>query len=89
MVILEAMASGLPVVVAGTGGAREDVVDGETGFVAPDLAAFESRLECLVADHALRNRMGEAARRHAAAHDWSTVWSAVLAALAEPTGEKA
>ncbi|HET6486777.1 MAG TPA: glycosyltransferase [Spirochaetia bacterium] len=82
MVILEAMASGLPVVVARTGGARDDVTDGENGFVAPDLPAFEAGLERLISDCALRSRMGEAARRHAEAHGWDTVWGAVLSALA-------
>lgn len=65
---LEAMAMGVPVVGTDAGGARECILDGHTGFLVPrrrpDLVA--DRLYTLLSDDALRQRMGEAGRRHAA-----------------------
>ncbi len=67
--VLEAMAAGLPVVAADTGGLPEMVVEGQTGFLVPprDVAAFAERLERLAADAELRARMGEAGRARAVA----------------------
>lgn len=65
--ILEAMATGLPVVVT-TVGANPDVVrDGEDGRIVPshDPTALADALEELVRDAALRARMGASARERA------------------------
>jgi glycosyltransferase involved in cell wall biosynthesis len=66
-VILEAMASGLPVVASGISGVPLAVVDGETGSLVPegDSAALGKALKRLGGDGALRRRMGEAGRRRA------------------------
>jgi glycosyltransferase involved in cell wall biosynthesis len=63
-VVLEAQASGLPVVVSSVGGPREAMIPGETGVVAPAVtgAAFADAIEGLVRDPARRNAMGRAAR---------------------------
>jgi sugar transferase (PEP-CTERM/EpsH1 system associated) len=65
--ILEAMASGLPVVANRVGGNPELVVDGITGLLcrpgAPDDMA--AALVRLVSDHTLREAMGERARARA------------------------
>lgn len=63
--VLEAMAAGLPVVATAVGGLPEMVVDGETGFLvaAGDADALRAALARLVADPALRRRMGAAGRR--------------------------
>lgn len=62
--ILEAMASGLPVVATRVGGADELVLDGETGLLvspaAPD--AMAATLRRLAADEGGRRSMGTAAR---------------------------
>ncbi len=63
-VILEAMASGLPVVSCDVGGITEAVLHGETGLIAApgDPADFAEKLDALVADAGLRVRMGECGR---------------------------
>lgn len=54
----------LPAVATGVGGVAEIVLDGETGFVVPseDHAAFAGALARLLADPALRGRLGQEAR---------------------------
>ncbi|MDX2286410.1 MAG: glycosyltransferase family 4 protein [Bacteroidia bacterium] len=68
--ILQAMALGLPVVAFDTDSIRELVRDGETGFVVPDgdLEAMARKVLALLADDALRARMGAAGRQQAEAH---------------------
>jgi glycosyltransferase involved in cell wall biosynthesis len=63
--IMEAQAAGLPCVVSAVGGNGEIVEDGRTGFLAPprDLSRFEERVLALLADPALRQRLGNEARR--------------------------
>ena len=62
---VEAMGVGLPAVVfADSGGLREHVRDGETGFVARDMAHFAAIVGRLARDGHLRRRVGESARIH-------------------------
>ena len=69
-VILEAMAARLPVVAYRVGGVPESVVDRETGFLVPtgDVGAAAEAVCGLMADSALRHRMGEAGRRRVLQH---------------------
>lgn len=86
---LEAMAHGRPVVATRVGGLLDLVLDGETGIVVPprDAAALRSALERLLADPALRHRLGAAGRDRARAHfSWEKVTDATLAAYAEAVG---
>jgi glycosyltransferase involved in cell wall biosynthesis len=64
MVLLEAAATGLPTIGSRIGGIPETVMDGETGFLVPerDAAALAARMSALLADPALRQRMGAAGR---------------------------
>lgn len=61
---LEAMATGLPVVVGGVGGIPELIEEGKTGFlVEPDNASqLERALEQLIGDRSRRLAVGRAAR---------------------------
>jgi len=63
-VVLEAMASGVPVVATDCGGVSEAVTDGVEGFVVPprDAEALAAALTRLWREPDLRRRMGEAAR---------------------------
>jgi sugar transferase (PEP-CTERM/EpsH1 system associated) len=67
--ILEAMASGLPVVATATGGNAELVRDGETGALVPpgDSRALANAIGAYAASPPLRRRHGEAARARAVA----------------------
>ncbi|HOD67196.1 MAG TPA: glycosyltransferase [candidate division Zixibacteria bacterium] len=64
--IIEYMAAGIPPVVSDVGGNRE-AVGGEHGLVFPpdDLDAFVACLDRLIADPALRTRLGRAAADYA------------------------
>ena len=61
--IMEAMRAGLPVVATNVSGVAEEIDDGETGFLAAhkDHAMVAEKLRLLIADPALRGRMGVAA----------------------------
>jgi glycosyltransferase involved in cell wall biosynthesis len=65
LVILEAMASGLPVVAPAYPGIADTVVDGETGMLlgAPTPEEVADRLVALARDEGLRLRLGSAGRR--------------------------
>ena len=78
VVILEAMASGLPVIVPATGGARDSVTEGSTGFVVEDEIQFESRLDELVGDGELRRKMGKEARITAETRSWESGFDRVM-----------
>lgn len=67
LTVIEAMASGLPVVASAVGGIAEQVVDGETGLLVPpdDVEALADALSRVLADGELRERMGSAGRARA------------------------
>jgi glycosyltransferase involved in cell wall biosynthesis len=66
-VVVEAAATGLPTVAFDVPGVREAVRDGETGYLVPyrDIDAMTERVDRLLQDSGLRDRMGRAARRMA------------------------
>lgn len=68
--VLEAMASGLPVIASRIAGSEELVVDGETGFLFPseNVDSLRAALRKLLTDAALRQKMGNASRHRVAAH---------------------
>ena len=61
---LEGMAAGVPPVTTCFGGAKELVIDGETGFVVNpyNVDTFADRLSQLLTDDALRQRLAESGR---------------------------
>jgi len=63
--LLEAMAMALPVVTTDVAGAKELVLDGETGFILPqrDVHGLARAIMALVGDHQLRRCMGQAGRK--------------------------
>jgi glycosyltransferase involved in cell wall biosynthesis len=74
--VLEAMASGLPVIATRIAGNEELVLDGETGvLVAPeDVNALRDGLRRLLTDAQMRERMGRASRlRVEREYSWESV----------------
>lgn len=69
MSVIEAMLTGLPVVATDIRGPREQVAEGETGFLVPPraVAPLAAALGRLADDPALRARLGEAGRARALA----------------------
>lgn len=65
VVLLEAMASGLPVVATGVGGIPEAVVNGKTGFIVEpgNVEELAENIVCLLKDGQKRNQFGEAGFR--------------------------
>jgi glycosyltransferase involved in cell wall biosynthesis len=67
MVLLEAAATGLPIVATDVGGNREVVLDGNTGFLVPPKdpeALAETMLHVMALSRDERGRLGEAGRTH-------------------------
>ena len=64
MVVIEAMASGIPVVATKCGGPDGIITDGHDGFLVPvgDVTALADRLAVLARDAELRREMGRRAR---------------------------
>jgi glycosyltransferase involved in cell wall biosynthesis len=64
MVIIEAMACGIPVVATRCGGPDDIIVDGETGFLVPvgDANLFADKMSLVCGDTILNMRLGNMAR---------------------------
>jgi glycosyltransferase involved in cell wall biosynthesis len=75
-VIIEAQASGMPVVVSDSGGPKELVEDQGNGLVTKshDVEDFARAIRTLVADPALRQRMGERARESVVNRTWPSAF---------------
>jgi L-malate glycosyltransferase len=73
--MLEALASGLPILATDTGGTRELVQDGENGFIIKmrDSKDIADKIEILIKDENLCRRMGENSRRKAESMSWEKV----------------
>lgn len=78
-VVLEAMASGLPVVSADVASGRGLLTEGVTGLLCPplDVGAYADAIERLARDPASRSAMGDAGRRESAAYTWTAASKAV------------
>ncbi|WP_432054379.1 glycosyltransferase family 4 protein [Streptomyces sp. bgisy022] len=70
LVVTEAAARGTPAVAFDVPGLRDSVVDGETGVLASGESSFAAAWCTLALSGARRERMGEAARDHAARFRW-------------------
>lgn len=61
--ILQYMAAGLPVVASPAGVNKDVVLDGETGYLAETETQWTNRLQTLIANPALRERLGRQGRQ--------------------------
>ncbi len=84
-VVLEALASGLPAVVAARGGPKDLIRDGETGFICAvdDGAAFAERVAWLAVNPERRAAMGRSARESALMRTWPRVMAQLEGYYAE------
>jgi UDP-glucose:(heptosyl)LPS alpha-1,3-glucosyltransferase len=85
MVVLEAMAAGLPVIVCAEVGARDLVEDGVNGFVVQELRDTGATARALIhlCEDARRAEMAKEAVATAAENDWDAVAEKVLAVYEE------
>lgn len=74
-VILEAYASGLPVISVNKGGVVDLIKDGQTGFISPpkDAADMALKLEILLLNPALRKRYADNALQFARQFSWDEI----------------
>jgi len=94
LAVLEAAANGTPTVAfRAAGGLCESVLHGTTGLLADDLDEFTRHLVWVLLNRHLRQRLGEAARAHAARFTWpqtvaafAGMLEASLAAAGRPAG---
>ena len=90
MVVLEAMAAGLPVFTSDRAGAAELITNAEDGFVF-SLEEWTERTARALGSREILSRVGMAARKTARRHDWTSVVAKVervyleLAAATEPS----
>ncbi|MBI3881235.1 MAG: glycosyltransferase family 4 protein [Verrucomicrobia bacterium] len=83
LVILEAMAQGVPVITTSHTAGPEVITEGEDGFLVPirDAQAIAEKLELLAADRRRLWDMAEAARRKAAKLGWEHYRRGLVAAV--------
>ncbi len=90
IVLLEAMAAGLPVVASRVGGIVEVVSDGKTGLLVPpgDPRSLANALGNLISDSNLRRRLGSAGRTKAAGYSWEGILPQILEVYREAMAER-
>jgi glycosyltransferase involved in cell wall biosynthesis len=92
VVCAEAMAHGKPVVAAAVGGLKELVSHGRTGLLVEpgNPQALRAAIDLLLADEALRRRLGRAARAEVAERfAWENVTAATVIAYRDAIGRAA
>jgi glycosyltransferase involved in cell wall biosynthesis len=72
LTVLEALASGIPVLAPRKGGVIENIQDGENGFLynPGDQGDFLKKLQYLLQDPSLRTRMGQKGRENVMGYSW-------------------
>jgi D-inositol-3-phosphate glycosyltransferase len=88
MVALEAMACGTPVIASETGGLAYLIKDGETGFFVPpaDPEALSDKLEQILLDQKLRDRLSQAAVLYAQQFAWQHIASRLISLYGREIG---
>jgi glycosyltransferase involved in cell wall biosynthesis len=81
LTVMEAALCATPSVALAVGGLRESIVDGVTGMLATDPADLTRKITQLIADEALRERLGAAARERALTFTWERTAATTLAVV--------
>jgi glycosyltransferase involved in cell wall biosynthesis len=82
-VVMEALASGVPTVVSGSGGPKFLIKEGVTGFVGYDSEIFIQRIEELLKNPERQSAMSKAAREYALGISWDSVFEKVYVAYGQ------
>jgi phosphatidylinositol alpha 1,6-mannosyltransferase len=79
-VVLEAMASGLPVLAVKEGGVLDNIVDGVNGLLVPpkDINAFRDGMRLLFFGDGTRKRLAQNGLRHAQSRSWEEVFDNMI-----------
>ena len=79
-VIIEAMASGLPVVAPYSGGIRENLIHRHNGLACRPRSVSDmvEAVELLKEDTGLRKKLSEQARNHALTRTWNSVFDGII-----------
>ena len=74
-----------PVIATALGGPTEMIIDGESGFLIPPAnpGEFANRLQRLIEDKSLRERIGKAARRRIHEHFPASAFDQKVGAMAQ------
>jgi phosphatidylinositol alpha-mannosyltransferase len=90
LILLEAMAAGVPIVASRIPGFAAVVKDGEQGLLVPprDSTALAAALKRLLADAGMREAMAKSSALHARDWSWEEVSSQVLAFYAETAASR-
>ena len=88
--LLEAMASGLPVIATPVGAAPDLLTNGANGLLVPcaDAPALADAIARLILDRALRETLGQTARRTASRYEWDAVNSDFTAEIERVAHER-
>lgn len=93
-VVLEALASGTPVIAANSGGVTNIIKSGVTGYLceAGNAAEFNNRIIQLLADDQMRIQMALQARKYALTQKWDQIFDSLIshysAVFTEPKAQK-
>ncbi|CCF41796.1 glycosyltransferase family 1 [Colletotrichum higginsianum] len=90
LVVLESMASGVPVVARDEGGPSDIIDDGHCGYLVPpdDLETFVDKVMYLSKDHSCRERMAVRAREMACEATWEKINNQVAWRMADTIEER-
>lgn len=90
LVVLESMASGVPVIARDEGGPSDIVLHGETGYLVPpsDVDDFVAKATKLATDNVLRGRMAITAREAACQCTWDKINNKVAWRMADVIAER-
>ncbi|MCI4358618.1 MAG: glycosyltransferase family 4 protein [Thermoplasmata archaeon] len=85
VVLLEAMAAGLPIIATRVGGIPEVVAEGSTGLLVPpgDVDRLKEAMETALRDDSLRRSLGQAGLRAVDAYSWKRLAPRYIAMFSE------